>query len=173
MKIRNGFVANSSSSSYVCDVCYYAEGGYAISLSDVGMCECVVGHTFCESHVIGDRSILPKIEAIKTCQEKIASKWISDEFKLYAEELLSKILAVEEEDWEEFYYDNNIAEVLDYDGIYNIPKSFCPICTMEHITEDMKLQYFAKKMGISEKEMTDEIKENFSTLDDFNKYVKN
>ena len=50
MKIRFGFVSNSSSSSsYVCDVC----GNSVISsdgLYETGMICCVVGHTFCEDH---------------------------------------------------------------------------------------------------------------------------
>ena len=46
MKVRKGFVSNSSSSSFVCDITGRTEGGYDASLSDVGFAECVVGHTF-------------------------------------------------------------------------------------------------------------------------------
>ena len=52
MKIRKGFVSNSSSSSFICDVCGTAESGWDYSLSDAGMYECENGHTFCESHII-------------------------------------------------------------------------------------------------------------------------
>ena len=52
MKIRSGFVSNSSSSSFVCDVCGASEGGYDVGLSDVGMFECGNGHTVCLDHMV-------------------------------------------------------------------------------------------------------------------------
>lgn len=51
MKIRSGFVSNSSSSSFVCCICGESEGGYDMSLEDAGMVECEAGHTFCKSHL--------------------------------------------------------------------------------------------------------------------------
>lgn len=41
MKIRTGFVSNSSSSSFVCDVCGNIESGWDLGLNDAEMCECV------------------------------------------------------------------------------------------------------------------------------------
>ena len=52
MKIRQGFVSNSSSSSFVCLVSGAIEGGYDLSLSDAGYCECVNGHTFCQEYLL-------------------------------------------------------------------------------------------------------------------------
>lgn len=52
MKFRSSFVTNSSSSSYICDVCNRAEGGYDLSLSDVEMYECENGHTVCDDEII-------------------------------------------------------------------------------------------------------------------------
>jgi len=52
MKIRTGFVSNSSSSSFVCDVCGEECSGMDMSLSDADMCECENGHTFCTSHTL-------------------------------------------------------------------------------------------------------------------------
>ena len=49
MKIRSGFVSNSSSSSFLCDVCGCMESGYDASLADMEMHECVNGHTVCDS----------------------------------------------------------------------------------------------------------------------------
>jgi hypothetical protein len=45
MKIRTGFVSNSSSSSYVCDVCHDSAVSYDMSLEDAEMFECANGHT--------------------------------------------------------------------------------------------------------------------------------
>jgi len=51
MKIRNGFVSNSSSSSFICTVCGSVESGWDASLSDFDMFECQKGHTVCRSHL--------------------------------------------------------------------------------------------------------------------------
>lgn len=53
MKIRNGFVSNSSSSSFVCDFCGREEVGYDLSFADAGMLECRNGHCFCEDEMVG------------------------------------------------------------------------------------------------------------------------
>jgi hypothetical protein len=52
MKYRSSFVTNSSSSSFVCDVCGATESGWDMGLSDAGMYECENGHTFCDSHLV-------------------------------------------------------------------------------------------------------------------------
>lgn len=51
MKIRNGFVSNSSSSSFTCDVCGNTESGMDCGLSDFSMTQCINGHTFCDHHI--------------------------------------------------------------------------------------------------------------------------
>lgn len=43
MKFRKDFVTNSSSSSFVCEICGRAESGFDIGLSEAGMMECVIG----------------------------------------------------------------------------------------------------------------------------------
>ena len=58
MKIRRSFVSNSSSSSFVCDVCGTAESGWDASVRDVGMYECYNGHIVCEE----DLAESPEIE---------------------------------------------------------------------------------------------------------------
>ncbi|MCK9369184.1 hypothetical protein M0R04_04535 [Candidatus Dojkabacteria bacterium] len=52
MKIRKGFVSNSSSSSFICDVCGFVESGYDMSLYDAEMYQCENGHTFCNKHMV-------------------------------------------------------------------------------------------------------------------------
>ena len=53
MKIRSGFVSNSSSSSFICDCCGIAEEAYD-GILDTGMCMCKNGHTFCNEHIIDE-----------------------------------------------------------------------------------------------------------------------
>jgi len=52
MKIRHGFVSNSSSSSFICMVSGECEGGYDLTLKDAGMVECNAGHLFYSHYVV-------------------------------------------------------------------------------------------------------------------------
>ena len=53
MKIRNGFVSNSSSSSFTCDICYTKQEGmdWELSLETAGMVEFTSGDCCCEYHL--------------------------------------------------------------------------------------------------------------------------
>lgn len=48
MKIRLGFVSNSSSSSFACSVCGETYSGWDLSLSDTDLNQCSNGHLICE-----------------------------------------------------------------------------------------------------------------------------
>lgn len=54
MKIRNGFVSNSSSSSFLCNICGQIESGFDCSLSDFEMEQCEHGHQFHLAHAERD-----------------------------------------------------------------------------------------------------------------------
>lgn len=56
MKTRLGFVSNSSSSSFTCDVCGHDQSGWDLCLSDIEMFECENGHVVCAGHAIGNLS---------------------------------------------------------------------------------------------------------------------
>lgn len=52
MKIRTGFVSNSSSTSFTCDLCGREESGMDMCLSEAEMYRCKNDHTFCRSEII-------------------------------------------------------------------------------------------------------------------------
>ena len=52
MKTRHGFVNNSSSSSFVCEVCGEEISGMDLSASKVEMYECKNYHRFCIEHTL-------------------------------------------------------------------------------------------------------------------------
>lgn len=74
MKIRKGFVSNSSSSSFVCEICSASETGRDCSPRDLGFVGCENGHIFCECHLINDIVIIEDDEDCdledQVCQER-------------------------------------------------------------------------------------------------------
>ena len=52
MKIRTGFVSNSSSSSFVCEISGEVFSGYGAGLDDFELVKCQNGHVFSEEYVI-------------------------------------------------------------------------------------------------------------------------
>ena len=52
MKFRNGFVTNSSSSSFICQICGDVQSGWDMSFDEAEFVECENGHEFCVSHLI-------------------------------------------------------------------------------------------------------------------------
>ena len=50
MKFRMSFVTNSSSSSYVCDICGAEQSGMDMDLGLAGMFRCANDHAMCECH---------------------------------------------------------------------------------------------------------------------------
>jgi len=50
VKKRSYFVSNSSSSSFICEVCGCTESGMDWGVSDADMFHCENGHTVCNSH---------------------------------------------------------------------------------------------------------------------------
>ena len=52
MKFRNGFVTNSSSSSFVCQICGESNSGFDSDPADLGFVVCKNHHVFCDRHII-------------------------------------------------------------------------------------------------------------------------
>ncbi len=54
MKIRVGFVSNSSSSSFVCDICGKSEVGFDCDPEELGFERCENEHLICEDEAYGE-----------------------------------------------------------------------------------------------------------------------
>ena len=165
MKIRQGFVSNSSSSSFVCDVCRHVESGMDMSARDADMEECVNGHLFCTSHKtknIGQPSV-EKMRAtlLEYEKEKDTHKWWTQEQKD------AEILAIEKEAdekiagrYEDFHADNGVSEEV------------CPICSFNMLTKDMKYLFLLKRVGMTPSELEKHIKDNFKSYKEFEEFLK-
>lgn len=120
MKIRNGFISNSSSSSFICNVCGGVESGYDESMQELGMQICEHGHCFHISH-----NSDAFMEAGKDVWYNYIKKHLTES---YREEGLNKL----ENDYIELDEDDFFDEYADtlYDLIseFGVPEEYCPVC---------------------------------------------
>lgn len=153
MKVRNGFVSNSSSSSFVCNVCGRSEGGYDMSYEDVGMCLCNYGHELCLSHLKFEFSDI-EIDDGETDEIKI------EKLKEFCEKNNLKLPK------------SNVSDLDFYDikrGC-NFPSEWCPVCNLEHIEASTIVSYISTKFNVDNIEK--EIKSKFDNLSEVIKFVE-
>lgn len=139
MKIRNGFVSNSSSSSFICNLCGEVESGYDLSYQDCDMATCVHGHVF---HLYHTTKCIPEevkakmlFETYKenlnytnkqikdlTDTSKPVPKYLTERVERY-EEVFKDYETLDTEDFNEKY----CGEVEDLYR-YSYPEEYCPVC---------------------------------------------
>ena len=151
MKFRNGFVTNSSSSSYVCEICGTSEGGYDYSLEDVDMYECENGHTFWRYHIGENEDFYEN--ALKYIRKKypdmqLKALMLLPEAKNANKEFIPKIFNILGKD------EDDISD-------YEYPSALCPICNKTFIKDEELLSYASKKYDFSIADIQEEILNNF------------
>lgn len=145
MKYRKDFVTNSSSSSFVCDICGEAVGGWDMSLSEAGMVRCVNGHTICEDEMLQES----RENIIKALLEYYAENMDC----LDPDEIRSK------EDLEAMDDDDLGSEYFSLDDMrYDMPEACCPICQFIEYSQNDMAQYLEKKYGVSRADVFAEVK---------------
>jgi hypothetical protein len=148
MKIREGFVSNSSSSSFVCMVTGRTEAGYDLSMRDVEMYCCENGHYFDESYLLPKPVNTPAVEYN------------------------------EEEDGEESIFgdggveDDEDIDESDDDYRSECPANRCPICTLTHITDSDLLKYIMKSRAFNRKGIEDTMRLQFKDHKTFTEALK-
>ena len=162
MKVRIGYVSNSSSSSFVCNVCGRVESGYDCSPSDFEMHVFECGHTVC-SHETNKKITLKQI------------KEFIDDSELF--ELIQEInFKIEKNGVDYILPESELEEVIQelesYFGSYEMPKFLCPICNIKHISDSDKYRYVLNKFGIDDNKIIEEIQKNYSDLDKFDDDMK-
>jgi hypothetical protein len=142
MKIRNGFVSNSSSSSFVCDVCGEDVSGMDMGIADAEMIECTYSHVVCDSHAKNLQ------EHFDTCDAKEEEKRKEKEAK--------------GEKWYGGYSG---------DRRYDVPPRHCPLCNLEGLCSSDELAYYRMRFGMDNEDVLEDIIETFKDYPSFIKAV--
>jgi len=202
MKIRNGFVSNSSSSSFVCDLCGRSESGWDMCIDDAGMIRCINDHIICENemtegyefeNISREDKIKRLIEEFESYKDRDGGTYYQLKSGEFTEEELEGI-------WED-YIDEIRAELM-----YEMPEKYCPICQMhEFVNSDLAgylqkktgytravafakvkeankrrkklydneyIMYALQEAGLDMVNVVNEIRENFSTYKSFKEYIQ-
>lgn len=148
MKTRAGFVSNSSSSSFVCDVCRKQESGYEMTLREAGMRSCNSGHTYCSHHSSRHENNLTTEEKRQAMIEMSNNEEKKQEYRLLFVDGIN-------DEWNGW-----IKEGLEYEG----PSIMCPICQLESITGEVLAQYLVLKLGKTRENLEKELRNEFNNL---------
>ena len=126
MKIRTGFVSNSSSSSFTCNVCGYSERAWE---PPDGFKYCLEGHGLCENCYNIDKKIVEEIASLPFDE-------MADRLGLYEVGILK-----ESKDLVSLVWDLIVeAELLE---------EFCPICRFEVIIDRDIKNYLVKTSNVT------------------------
>jgi len=140
MKTREGFVSNSSTTSFTCQVCGQVEPySDSCSLEDAGGSECVNGHVFCSDHKLKKNAPVP---------EGIIPEGDED----YEDDP-----GFDEED-EETQETSDEDDGDDWNNGSKVPARRCPICTGKEMNLDLVEPFLLKKLGWTQKQIWVEMK---------------
>ncbi|MHA2280252.1 MAG: hypothetical protein ACXAC5_05275 [Promethearchaeota archaeon] len=155
MKIRAGFVSNSSSSSFLCNVCGEMETGWDGQYS-FATSYCCRGHEMCSEHI-------DKLVSKFTLEDKkkavLEDEYFAETLKDEEVALINKgnSFAIEDaferfrEDWDE------------------APESLCPVCSLATISDGSVLRYLLKHDIRTREDIEKEIRSKYSTQDELRK----
>lgn len=151
MKIRNGFVSNSSSSSFVCDICGTSyegmDGDYG---NDVQELHCTNGHSICS----------PCIDFTPEQQEELFSKQ-----DYSAEEAIEERKHIKEDGFQEWCKDHDIF-------YKNIDPCLCDVCQFKTLLSQDYLSLMKKDNSISDLQILETIRNRFGTYENLRTYLR-
>lgn len=172
MKIRTGFVSNSSSSSFVCDFCGNDVSGWDASLSEAEMFQCINGHTICLNHLTEEEKESVN-NPFKTKEEFIKAIMDSkDGQNSYWNEKADELLAeITDENWEDLINERYIGNFTDGPN-YDAPASVCPLCTFKDISGDDIGNYLLKVLGQTKEQLLETVKTKFKSYKEFQTFIQ-
>lgn len=182
MKFRKTFVANSSTSSYVCAACGGIESydDNTCGFDDVGLCECINSHVVHEdcadlAFLTNTEKLRPEVirlleRAIKDCQERIEEYgdkkdylgyYPSDKMKRH-QEILDNL---DEHDIPTLYKSYS-------DWRFALPEFACPVCSFTSLNDNYLFQYYLRSTMVSRDYVLNMIKINFKDFAEFKEFIE-
>ena len=163
MKIRNGFVSNSSSSSFTCDSCGHTASGWDLGLVDAMGTECENGHYICERHLEDENMLNPEFWTLEQAQ-----KWWSGVVEFFAQddrevpaEPPAEWFGDDEDEWED------LCGAMEDELRWGIPASWCPCCKMKEVGDDDMLSYLLLKVDMKRKDVAAEMRATYPNFKAF------
>jgi len=162
MKIRKGFVSNSSSSSFICEVCGNVESGYDASYDDVDFAQCENGHVMCRDHIkpITAEKAKAILKKIKQDTKYVSEEFLEQEEADQIDELMSINLS---------YFTSGTMSDYGYD---ELPEELCPLCSLEALSDGDILTYILKENGSTREFVIKKAKAEFGSYDKFAEAMK-
>jgi hypothetical protein len=159
MKIRNGFISNSSSSSFTCQICHETWSGWDGEYGDTRQMGCENGHSFCNGCVNEHLNV-------EKLRDQILEQLDPEDQAEFGKDL---------ETLQEFI-DDNWGDIegflLEHDMDWELPAHFCPVCRFEILTDYDALRWLLWQHEITKEEILEEIKARFIDYKYFTKYLK-
>lgn len=165
MKTRNGFVSNSSTSSFICDI------SGCVIVSDHGgnmdgdIAECLK----CSSSFLLKYIVTPDIKTLS--DEDIKDIISEDRFvdqadfdpdeindRAELERLFGEFIAHINNEYSDGHY-------------YSLSHHLCPVCAMKKLPKELLFSYLLKKAGLTNKALTKQIKLEFGTFEKFKEFL--
>lgn len=166
MKTRLGYVSNSSTSSFVCDVCGCVEAGYDLMLSEVKMLFCECGKCYCEKHMMSATKVADALKALEKYKD---DDNISDLYeklsKMNPDDVFSQNTSAD--DWNEF-----VSFFKNLDGGEYMPSCLCPSCNMEYISDTDMLDYVLHECNLEKNRVENEMKFRFQKHNELVEFLK-
>ena len=160
VKYRTGFVSNSSTSSYVCDICNKIFSGWDEGLEEFGLYSCRNGHTFCEEHA-KEKIHYTKERLIELFEKE--KSWIGEEDM---KDILATIERGDEDEIEEI-----LVEYLE-SGRCDVAPEQCPLCSLIEISDSDRIDYLMIRGGYDYGKLLKEIRERFKNYDGFKQHLR-
>ena len=155
MKVRSGFVSNSSSSSFVCSVCDYVETGYDGQYS-IPTTYCRRGHEMCSEHI---DNLMSKLTLEDKKQLLLEDNYFSEDLRDEEKALIEK--------GNSFAIEDAFEKLTEYWD--EAPESLCPICSLGIIGDWAVLKYLLKSDTRTREDIEKEIRSKYKCLDDLHK----
>ena len=154
MKVRAGFVSNSSSSSFVCSVCDTVETGYD-GMYSFDTTHCQGGHHFCSDHLdYFDK--LPLENKIKVALE--------DEY--FAETLKEEELVLVKRG-NSFAMEDIVTRFME--SWDDAPESLCPVCSLVDVPDWAIMRHLFEQCETTREEVADNLRSRYSNLKELKK----